>query len=214
MKKFVLFISLFALSVLSVQARENKLYFTEENNRLYYESNLIDEDIFMKHIDMTPGESFTDELLIENGTNTKYTLYFKVAPREQSAEADELLENITMKIKLDEEIIYEGKATGLDYTEQGIDLQKAILLGDFTPSKNSKMVVETKLSENYDNTELNEFSYIDWSFYAQYDDSKPPVEIIVSPNTMRNSFPYTIVFSAIIILIGIGIVKSAYKKKN
>ena len=168
----------------------------------------------MKHIDMTPGESFTDELLIENGTNTKYTLYFKVVPREQSAEADELLENIIMKIKLDEEIIYEGKATGLDYTEQGIDLQKAILLGDFTPSKNSKMVVETKLSENYDNTELNEFSYIDWSFYAQYDDSKPPVEIIVSPNTMRNSFPYTIVFSAIIILIGIGIVKSAYKKKN
>lgn len=214
MKKFVLFISLFALSVLSVQARENKLYFTEENNRLYYESNLIDEDIFMKHIDMTPGESFTDELLIENGTNTKYTLYFKVVPRNQSAEADELLENIIMKIKLDEEIIYEGKATGLDYTEQGIDLQKAILLGNFTPSKNSKMVVETKLSENYDNTELNEFSYIDWSFYAQYDDSKPPVEIIVSPNTMRNSFPYTIVFSAIIILIGIGIVKSAYKKKN
>ena len=214
MKKFVLFISLFALSVLSVQARENKLYFTEENNRLYYESKLIDEDIFMKHIDMTPGESFTDELLIENGTNTKYTLYFKVVPREQTAEADELLENIIMKIKLDEEIIYEGKATGLDYTEQGIDLQKAILLGDFTPSKNSKMVVETKLSENYDNTELNEFSYIDWSFYAQYDDSKPPVEIIVSPNTMRNSFPYTIVFSAIIILIGIGIVKSAYKKKN
>lgn len=214
MKKFVLFISLFALSVLSVQARENKLYFTEENNRLYYESKLIDEDIFMKHIDMTPGESFTDELLIENGTNTKYTLYFRVVPRNQSAEADELLENIIMKIKLDEEIIYEGKATGLDYTEQGIELQKAILLGNFTPSKNSKMVVETKLSENYDNTELNEFSYIDWSFYAQYDDSKPPVEIIVSPNTMRNSFPYTIVFSAIIILIGIGIVKSAYKKKN
>ena len=214
MKKFVLFISLFALSVLSVQARENKLYFTEENNRLYYESKLIDEDIFMKHIDMIPGERFTDELLIENGTNKKYTLYFKVVPRNQSAEADELLENIIMKIKLDEEIIYEGKATGLDYTEQGIDLQKAILLGNFTPSKNSKMVVETKLSENYDNTELNEFSYIDWSFYAQYDDSKPPVEIIVSPNTMRNSFPYTIVFSAIIILIGIGIVKSAYKKKN
>lgn len=214
MKKFVLFISLFALSVLSVQARENKLYFTEENNRLYYESKLIDEDIFMKHIDMIPGERFTDELLIENGTNKKYTLYFKVVPRNQSAEADELLENIIMKIKLDEEIIYEGKATGLDYTKQGIDLQKAILLGNFIPSKNSKMVVETKLSENYDNTELNEFSYIDWSFYAQYDDSKPPVEIIESPNTMRNSFPYTIVFSAIIILIGIGIVKSAYKKKN
>ena len=214
MKKFVLFISLFALCIISVEAKENKLYFTEENNRLYYESKLIDENIFMKHVDMTPGESFTDKLIIENGTNTKYTLYFKIVPREQSAEADELLDNIMMKIKLDDNVIYEGKATGLDYTEQGIDLQKAILLGNFAPSKNSKMVVETKLSENYDNTEFNDFSYIDWSFYAQYDDSEPPVEIIASPNTMKNSFPFAFVFSVIIILIGFGIIKSAYKKKN
>ena len=168
----------------------------------------------MKHVDMTPGESFTDKLIIENGTNTKYTLYFKIVPREQSAEADELLDNIMMKIKLDDNVIYEGKATGLDYTEQGIDLQKAILLGNFAPSKNSKMVVETKLSENYDNTEFNDFSYIDWSFYAQYDDSEPPVEIIASPDTMKNSFPFAFVFSVIIILIGFGIIKSAYKKKN
>ena len=76
------------------------------------------------------------------------------------------------------------------------------------------MVVETKLSENYDNTEFSDFSYIDWSFYAQYDDSEPPVEIIVSPDTMKNSFPFAFVFSVIIILIGLGIVKSAYKKKN
>ena len=214
MKKFVLFISLFALCIISVEAKENKLYFTEENNRLYYESKLIDENIFMKHVDMTPGESFTDELIIENGTNTKYTLYFKIVPREQSAEADELLDNIMMKIKLDDNVIYEGKATGLDYTEQGIDLQKAILLGNFAPSKKSKMVVETKLSENYDNTEFNDFSYIDWSFYAQYDDSEPPVEIIASPDTMKNSFPFAFVFSVIIILIGFGIIKSSYKKKN
>ena len=188
--------------------------FSNIYNRLYYESKLIDENIFMKHVDMTPGESFTDELIIENGTNTKYTLYFKIVPREQSAEADELLDNIMMKIKLDDNVIYEGKATGLDYTEQGIDLQKAILLGNFAPSKNSKMVVETKLSENYDNTEFNDFSYIDWSFYAQYDDSEPPVEIIASPDTMKNSFPFAFVFSVIIILIGFGIIKSAYKKKN
>jgi len=214
MKKFILFISLFVLSIISVQAKENKLYFTEDNNRLYYDSKLIDENVFMKHIDMTPGENFIDELYIENGTNTKYTLYFKVVPREQSTEANELLDNILMRIKLDDEVIYEGKATGLDYADQGINLQKAILLGEFTPSKNSKMVVETKLSENYDNTEFSDFSYIDWSFYAQYDDSEPPVEIIVSPDTMKNSFPFAFVFSVIIILIGLGIVKSAYKKKN
>lgn len=214
MKKFILFISLLLLIVSPVYAKENKLYFTESDNRLYYESKLLNEDVFMKHTDMVPGNSYRDELIIENGTNTKYTLYFKALPRKQSKEADELLESIMMKMTLDGKVIYEGTATGLDYNEQGIDLQKAILLGDFIPSKNSKMIVETKLSENYDNTEYSGFSYIDWIFYAQSDNSKPPVEIIVSPNTMKNSFPFTIVFSVFIVLIGFGIIKSAYKKKN
>ena len=214
MKKFILFISLFVLSIISVQAKENKLYFTEDNNRLYYDSKLIDENVFMKHINMTPGENFTDELYIENGTSTKYTLYFKVVPREQSRDANELLENIIMRITLDDKIVYDGKATGIDYDNQGVDLQKAILLGDFTPSKNSKMVVETKLSEDYSNTNLSELSYIDWSFYAEYEDSKPPTQIIPSPNTMKNSFPLTMVISITIILIGLGIMVYARKKKN
>lgn len=212
MKKIILFISLLVLNILPVQAKENKLYFTEENERLYYESKLINENVFMNHKDMVPGEKFTDELIIENGTKTSYTLFFKVSPREQSQEADELLENIQMKIKLDDKVIYDGKATGLDYTNQGINLQKAILLGQFNSSKKSKMIVETKLSEDYDNTQLNELSYIDWSFYAYYDISKPPVEIIESPNTMKNSFPFTIALSSILIIIGIIMIKNASKK--
>lgn len=196
MKKITLLIFLFILSISSVQAKENKLYFTEENNRLYYESKLIDENIFMKHINMTPGDSYTDELLIENGTKTKYTLYFKVVPKEQSSEANELLENIIMKIKLDDKLIYDGKATGLNYNNQGINLQDAILLGVFTPSKNSKMIVETKLKEEYDNTNSNDLSYIDWSFYAQYEKEEP---IIINPKTStigNNNYYY--LFLAII----------------
>ena len=203
MKKIVLFISFFVFSILSVQAKENKLYFTEENNRLYYESKLIDEDVFMKHIDMSPGESFTDELLIENGTNTKYTLYFKIVPREQSNDADELLENIIMNIKLDGKVIYNGKATGLDYTEQGVNLQKAILLGDFTPSKNSKMVVETKLKEDYNNTNFHELSYIDWSFYAQYDNNSDPLIINPKTSTISNNNLLLPILLIIVVLISI-----------
>ena len=210
MKKIVLFISFFVLSILSVQAKENKLYFTEENDRLYYESKLIDEDVFMKHIDMTPGESFTDELLIENGTNTKYTLYFKIVPREQSTDADELLENIIMNIKLDGKEIYNGKATGLDYTEQGVNLQKAILLGDFTPSKNSKMVVETKLKEDYKNTNSHELSYIDWSFYAQYDNNSDPLIINPKTSTISNN---NLLLPIILIIIGLISIISIKNKK-
>lgn len=214
MKKKIILIALLVFLITPVTAKENKLYFTEKDERIYYESKLIDEDMFMKHTEMVPGEKYKDELKIENGTNTKYTLYFKVVPREQSEEADELLENIEMKITLDGEEIYEGKATGLDYTDEGVDLQEAILVGEFSPSKTAKMEVETKLSEEYDNTENEEFSYIDWSFYAQYDISKPPVQIVEAPNTMKNSFPYTIVISIAAVVLGLGIICYAKKKEN
>lgn len=214
MKKIILFISLIALTIIPVYAKENKLYFTEKDNRIYYDSILLDEDLFMKHIEMVPGDSYIDELIIENGTNTKYTLYFKVLPREQSAAANELLENIIMKIKLDETIVYEGKATGLDYNSQGVDLQKAILLGEFTPSKSSKMVVETKLSEMYSNVNLNELSYIDWSFYAEYDGSNQPTEIVPSPYTMIESVPSTLIISVCMAILGLGLLVYANKAKN
>lgn len=212
MKKIILILALFIVSILSVQAKENKLYFTDYDKHLYYESSLIDEDVFMKHTDMVPGSSFTDELILENGTKTKYTLYFQVKPKKQSNDADEFLENIQMTIKLDDKVIYNGKATGLDYNNDGINLQDAILIGEIKPSKKLKMTVETSLSKDYDNTNYDELSYIDWSFYAQYEDEVS--EIVKSPNTMKNSSSYTIVFSIIIILIGITLIINAIKKKN
>ena len=53
-----------------------------------------------------------------------------------------------------------------------------------------------------------------WSFYAQYDNGKPPVEIVETPDTMSNSFHYTIVFSIIIVLVGLGIIINARKKQS
>ena len=188
MRKVLLLIAMLLFIASPVYAKENKLYFTESGKRMVYKSKLLDEEYFLKH-DLVPGEKFTDELLIENGTKTKYTLYFKIMPREQSAEANKLLEEINMQISVDGNIIYEGKATGLNYDENGINLQEAILLGDFDPSKESKMIVETTLSEEYSNTDSSISSFIDWQFYAQYDDS---VEVI-NPDTGDNVSKYLII---------------------
>lgn len=211
MKK-VLVVVLLLVFITPVYARENRLYFTESDERIYYESKLIDEDYFLKHTDMVPGESFRDELVIENGTKTKYTLYFKIVPREQSNDSNELLENILMKISIDEEVIYEGNALGVDYTENGINLQEAVLLGDFQANKESKMIVETTLSKEYSNTEYRELSYIDWAFYAQYEDSVPE-EIVKIPDTGISGSSTTSIFPIIIILIGLGIMFYMYKKE-
>jgi hypothetical protein len=213
--KLLMSIILFAIAIaiVPVNAKENRLYFTESKNRLYYESSLIDENVFMKHLDMVPGKTYTDELIIENGTKTKYSLYFKVIPTEQSSEAEDFLENILMRIYIDGVEFYEGKTTGMDYSENGKSLQDTVYLGDIKPSSKHKMVVETKLSEDYMNTEYTEESLIDWSFYAQYQNSKP-IEIVKVPNTMINSIPYISIISIIIIVIGLSVLLYAKNKKN
>ena len=164
-----------------VYARENRLYFVEDEKHLYYESKFINENVFMKHTDMVPGSRYTDELIIENGTNATYALYFKVVPKQQSNVSDELLDAIEMEITLDGSLVYSGTAKGLDYNGSGTNLQNSVLLGDFVPSRNSKMVVKTHLKESYTNANLLENSYMDWTFYAQYDNKT--WEIIPIPKT-------------------------------
>lgn len=165
MKKILLLIVFSIFLITPVFAKENKIYFTESEDRIYYDSSLINEDVFMKHLDMVPGKVYMDELVIENGTNTIYNVYFKA-----NSVDDELLENIYMKIYYDGVLLYDGIATGVDYFDNGVNLQDAVFLRTMTPGVRSVMTVETSLSKNYSNTENSDVSSVDWSFYAQYGD--------------------------------------------
>ena len=129
MKKLLFLLIL--LITLPVRAEDNRLYFVEgkDSDKVYYESGLFDSKKFMSHLDMVPGSSYTDTLVIENSTNTKYTLYFKFNKKSQSQDAENLLNNIIMKITINGNVIYEGKANGMG----SLDLTDAVLLGDVLP---------------------------------------------------------------------------------
>ena len=190
MKKIITFLLLFFLIISPVNALENKLYFTEEDGQLYYQSSLIDEKVFLKHLDMMPGDTFRDELIIENGTEEAHELYFKVIPVDNDSNVRDLFDHLTMKIYLDDELIYDGFVRGLDYSNTGVNLQDVVLLGKFEPEDRSVMVVETKLLESYGSTKVYGNSKIDWTFYADYrkdPDPEPepedPGDDIVNPDT-------------------------------
>ena len=193
MKKILLIIVL--LMAFNVQAKENKLYFVEDpdEDKVVYESGLFDEKMFMNHRDMVPGSKYTDELIIENGTNTIYTLYFRVIKKEQSKAADNLLENIIMKITLDDVIIYEGKANGMGT----IDLSSAISLGEILPKESYKMVVDTYLSTDYTNPKEEDLALIDWAFYAQYQREEPQQ---IVPITGKNSSNWFSIVAVLLII--------------
>ncbi len=210
MKKVLSMLSIFLILILaySTNALGNKLYFIEKNNKVVYESN--EENIFMRHLNMLPGSSYIDELEIENGTKVDYTLFLKIEEIPQSQIAVELLNSIDMKIYLDDILIYSGKAVGLDYLENGINLQNAILLKKFSPNDKSILRVETKLSEEYSNKDNDDLSKINWVFYAQYEDMEPEIiEEVPKTDTNNNMI---VIISLIVLIIGIVIVIYSQRK--
>ena len=207
----MIIILLLLLSIYKVQAMGKKLYFIEKDNRIVYEKD-EEDNTFMQHLDMLPGSNYVDELEIENGTKNSYTLYLKVEDVNQSLDAQELLDNINMKLYLDNVLIYDGKAKGLDYRNQGINLQDAVLLKEFKSNDKSLLKVETKLSEEYSNKNNTDLSKVNWVFYAQYENREPGV-IDGVPKTAKNNYPILII-GLIVLLIGVlTVIYSGWKKK-
>jgi len=198
MKKILLAVFTLFVGATLVQA-DNVLEFNEEDGKLYYNTDALNKEAFMVHTDMVPGKSYEDILTIENNSTNTYQLYMKAVEREQSDLADELLDNIIMKVYLDDELIYDGKVRGLDYTNSGVNLQDSILIGEYEPSKKQELRVETILDSSYENINNNDLSYIDWEFYASYGEEVIPINPNTGDSGIKNIL--MICLSSLIILI-------------
>lgn len=209
-KKFIALLLMILFIPYFCYSKENRLMFRDSGNRLFYQSNLFNENIFMHHTDMVPGSSYTDTLVIENKTKTNYKLYLKVIEQDLSNLANELLDNIKMTIYLDGKLIYEGYAKGLDYNSKGINLQNAIYIGEYKYDTSSILEVKTKLIPEYSNTENNEFSYVNWEFIANYENDL----IVINPDTGDKIEVVIKMLSTILITIVILLIVIKIKLKN
>jgi hypothetical protein len=94
MKKVYLFVLSLFMMLPIVTAENNKLYFTEDGDRLYYDTNSFNKDVFISNQNMVPGKEYKDVLIIENNTTTAYSLYLKSKNVEQSELSDKLIDSI------------------------------------------------------------------------------------------------------------------------
>lgn len=181
MKKISFLIICLFFMIFNVNAKENKLYFTNDGNRLYYDSELFDEDIFIFNLDMVPGREYVDKLVIKNNTDVKYRLYLKINKKQQEKLSEELLNSIKMQIKLDGNLIYDGFANGADYSKKHkiSDLEDSIYIGEYSSNEIGNLEVMTKLIESYNYSDESVITKIQWEFFAQYEDEL----ILINPDT-------------------------------
>lgn len=201
MKRLLIMLGAFFCVVASVNAYENTLRFIESDNSIYYDSEKYDDNLFMNHLDMIPGEENEDVLHIENTTDKEFTLYFRVVDKEYTEEEAELIANTTMTIFIDDDIIYDGSIDGENH-EDGINLTNAIKIGEYSSGSESDLRVVTKLSEDYTNAQNEAVVEIDWEFYAEYDDAILPINPITLDRIHHNVIIF-IVSTVALIVIGI-----------
>lgn len=211
MKKITKFLLLiFLLIPLSVSAKENTLSFSEKDKKIVYEKDLINADKFLKYSNMMPGETYNDELTIKNNASRLYTLYFKL----ESSETDkslELLQNIQIKVLLAGQKIYEGNILEAKSNDNE---KQALLLGEFPTSTESKMTVETTLSEDYTiNPTESVNANLDWKFYARYGDEEIK-EVVATENTAMNASKNMVIIAILFMVIGSFLIIGIKRKSN
>lgn len=216
MKKLLFGIILMLVIISPVCAANNKLYLTEKDNKIYYDDELYHKEEFMEHLDMVPGGKYQDDLVIENGTKLPLTLYLKVNEKEQSKAANELLDNIYMKVSLNNQLIYDGKVKGLDYNANGVNLQDSVLLKTFAIDETANIHVDLYLDSAYSNKDFSDSSNLDWVFIAQFDkEDATVVEVVPAPITgVNKNYMPIIIISVGLCILGCLIIILASKKKS
>ncbi len=201
MKKMAIIFIIFFCLVEPIGASENILRFVDEDNNLYYDSEIFDDDIFMNRLNLISGETNNDVLLIENKTDDTFNLYFRIIDNGYSEEDKELISNTTMKIFVDNEIIYDGYIDGKHY-DDGINLNNSVSVGEFTPDSSKEIRVVTEVDSDYVGAEANATIQVDWEFYAEIDDAILPINPIILEGIDHNII-ILIIWGIALIVIGI-----------
>ena len=187
-----------------VCALENVFNFKEDNNKLYYDSSLVN-DFFKKRKEISPGKVYRDTLTIKNGSRNDYTLYLKFKQNSDSIMENKIINSLIFKIYLNNKIIYDGNIKGQNYND--INLNGGVKLFKIKTHEKKKIKLEISLPSNYDNIGNFDSIYGEFEFYG-YNDKL----IKIQPLTQKIVLlPFII--TIVIMILGFAIYKYKNKKK-
>lgn len=145
-----------------------KLYLDKKDGKLTYTPATPGGNWFMSHLNMLPGESYRDTLVIENQTSKTHKLYLQAIPKNgQKTLAKELLELIHMTVYYEGKPIYVGTALGKEYPGSIQNLQNVVELGRFVKDAATTIDVELTLDKDTPLKYADMLTQIDWKFVTE-----------------------------------------------
>lgn len=174
MIKLKKFIPIFLLLLISIPvafnaANKNNLNFYEKGSNLYYKATQFDSNLFLHKENIRPGNIVSETLNINNGTSREYEVYLQSVPARRSEEVEYFLENMSVIVKSNEEVVSEGNMLGKSTSADSKNLSDKIYLGEYGVGEAGVLDVTVRLNPDYVPPEEAIDTYVDWKFYAGAD---------------------------------------------
>ncbi|MFI3206912.1 MAG: hypothetical protein R3Y33_06665, partial [Clostridia bacterium] len=167
-----------------------------------------EENWFMSFLNMIPGETYTDSMVISNQSDSTYNIYMQAIIKDTQEEiAEELLDYIQMTVYYNGEILYTGTAKGDDYANTLFDV---IYLGEYLSGDENWLEVILTLDKDIPMEYANILATTDWQFMVEED-----LEATIPQTGDVNDFGIYIMLmlvSALGLYICISKIKSSYSE--
>ena len=172
---------IFMIFTPNVYASTYTLELKEDYGTVYYDMNNNNTNVFMNHKNMLPGEIYTGEIIIKSTCSKELSLYFDFKMKKQNDLEEELLNNINMKVYINEVLQYDGVAKASLYIDnEDIKEEDLIYLGTYNKSSQSRIRVETSLKDEYE-VKDTDIAKTELNFYI-----KSGNDVVSIPNTSKN----------------------------
>ncbi len=161
-----------------------------------------DEPFLLKE-GMMPGDTVSRKIIIDNEYDVEYEVFMR-AERISEKEEYELLNKLELTVYYNDEVIYNGPASGED------ELSNNISLGKFKPGEEVDLYAEVTLDgQTTGNEYKNKYAQVDWIFTAVNEGkeitSTNPSKPSINKPTTTDKNPYTGDSSvAMYMIVGLG----------
>lgn len=214
--KIIKILLLFVISfgfVLSVSAREKTFSLIEYKDSIYYDGRYLKEENFKKEMDFIKDKKYQDTFLIQNDTKKDREIFLLLENISADGSYNDIMEYCHLTVSLDDKIIYDGSASGMDYTTSKGELYDFVSLGKIEKKEIKKLVIELVLSSDYPNLSQNKFAYVTPSFYLQ-DEDKSFVLIEEATPQMIYNFLSVWIFCGVCVFVALFVLSIFYIRKH
>lgn len=118
------------------------------------------DDFFKNFPYMMPGDTYSDEVSIENSSSNSIKLYFRSEAEDESELLDKVLLTISTEIEGKREVVYEGNL-------RAVELSKDVILGEIGSNGTGKFKFEISVPAELNNKYSFENSYVKWVFSTE-----------------------------------------------